>query len=274
MEWIRSQKEIEAELQQIRQSNSNTLVSYDKSITYCQTILEGYRVAVISQGFPDEASEIRFFKNHKPFLLGHLFRCRHLLSFELEFANISGDLQKDIIKAKMLEVNTFLSNHKDMILYVELENQRMDAQYFLRKNRQLYAWPSPIGVSFDPEFSSSHDGLLAHIKGLKGYLEFLHNKLCTPNTLASELKTPIAKIKWTEAKIALTELGFALFYSGAIDHGNTSLKSVMEFLERVTGMDLGDYHHTSIRIRNRSNPTKFMDKLRKTLQNWTVEMDD
>ncbi|NKI28313.1 hypothetical protein HCG49_17310 [Arenibacter sp. 6A1] len=274
MEWIRSQKEIEAELQLITQSHSNTLVSYDKSINYCQTILEEYRVAVISRGFPDEASEIQFFKNHKPFLLGHLLRCRHQLSFELEFANIPGDLQNDIIKGKMLEVNTFLSNHKDIILYLELENQRLDAQYFLRKNRQLYASPSSIGVSFDPEFSTAHDGLLAHIKGLKGYLEFLHNKLRTPNTLVSELKTPIAKIKWTEAKIALTELGFALFYSGAIDHGNTSLKSVMEFLERVTGMDLGDYHHTSIRIRNRSNPTKFMDKLRRTLQNWTIELDE
>mgnify|MGYP003148365954 FL=1 len=94
------------------------------------------------------------------------------------------------------------------------------------------------------------------------------------STIGSASKVVMPEIEWTGSKVALIELGFALYHSGTINHGRASIKSVMQFLEQVTAMDLGDYHHTSIRLRNRTNPTKFVDKLKDSLQKWISEVDD
>src|SRR5690606_11380520 len=128
------------------------------------------------------------------------------------------------IKKKIQEVNSFLADHKDMVLYLELGNENLDPQYFLRKNRELFAHPMRYRSSFDPDFSSARDGQLAHIFGYQGYQGYLNNKLGILPKLDSDLSIQIPPINWTGSKVALTELGFALFYSGAIDHGNASLK--------------------------------------------------
>ncbi|MCM4168397.1 hypothetical protein KCTC52924_01969 [Arenibacter antarcticus] len=271
MDWLRSHIEIKSGLIKIEESFLNKIVSYNKAISYCQNILEQYRSAVVSEGFPDESAEIRFFKNEKPFIMGQLLRFTHQLTFELDFAKIAYASNESIILQKILEVNTFLSHHRDIVLYIELENQELDAQYFLRKNKGFYTYPGPHGFSFDPEFSSSHDGLLAHIVGYQGFLQFLQQKL---NISSSYPNKSLPKIAWTESKVALTELAFALFYSGAINQGKATLKSIIRALEQVTGVDLGDYHHTSVRFRNRSQPTKFMDKLTRSLENWMADLDD
>ncbi|MCM4164046.1 MULTISPECIES: RteC domain-containing protein [unclassified Arenibacter] len=271
MDWLRSQEEIESELHHIERSFLSTIVSYDKVISHCQHILEEYRIAVVSKGFPDEASEIQFFKKDKPYLFGLLLQYTHQLSFELDFPNIPYAGNDDIVNKKIEEVTAFLSSHKDMVLYLELQSKTFDSQFFLRKNRGLFTYPGRHDHSFDSEFCTSHDGLIANIVGYQGFLQFLQQKLSISMPFP---KIPFPNINWTGSKIALTELGFALFYSGAVNHGNASLKSIIQLLEQVTGTDLGDYHHTAIRIRNRSHPTKFMDKLKISLQNWMANLDE
>jgi hypothetical protein len=113
--------------------------------------------------------------------------------------------------------------------------------------------------------------LIANIIGYQGFLQFLQHKLSTSIPYP---KIPLPQINWTGSKIALTELGFGLFYSGAVNHGNASLKSIIQLLEQVTGTDLGDYHHTAIRIRNRTHRTKFIDKLKNSLLNWMANLED
>ena len=274
MDWVRSRSEIESELLQIEQSFRNPIASFDKAISFCQKILEDYRKAVIVHGFPDEASEIRFFKKEKPFLYGLFLKYTHQLSFELDFPSIAYGRNEDVINEKIQDVSAFLSSHKDKVLYLELESQSFDSQYFLRKNQGLFAYPGRPGHSFDYEFCTSLDGLIAQIFGYQGFLKYLQNKLGMSSTIGSASKVVMPEIEWTGSKVALIELGFALYHSGTINHGRASIKSVMQFLEQVTAMDLGDYHHTSIRLRNRTNPTKFVDKLKDSLQKWMSEVDD
>ncbi|MCK0145273.1 RteC domain-containing protein [Arenibacter sp. F26102] len=258
----------------IERSFLNKIVSYDKVISYCQHILEEYRIAVVSHGFPDEDAEIQFFKKDKPFLFGLLLQYNHQLSFELNFPNIPYGGNDDIINKKIEEVTAFLSGHKDMVLYLELQSKTFDSQFFLRKNKGQFTYLCRHDHSFDSEFCTSHDGLIANLVGYQGFLKYLQNKLGMSSTIGSASKVVMPEIEWTGSKVALVELGFALYHSGSINHGRASIKSVMRFLEQVTAMDLGDYHHTSIRLRNRTNPTKFVDKLKNSLQKWISEVDE
>lgn len=273
MEWVIPQVEIESELARIERSFDNRLVAYDKAISYCQRHLEAYRNSVVSHGFPDEISEIRFFKKEKPFLFGQLLKYSYQLTFELEIPNLDSGMGEGVIKKKIQEVNSFLADHKHMILYLELGNENLDSQYFLRKNRNLFVYGIHQRFGFDTSFNSSHDGLLADILGYRGFLGYLNNKLGKVSGSVPEPIIPVPAINWTGSKVALTELGFALYYSGAIGHGNTGLKTIMKFLEQASGIDLGDYHHTSIRLRNRSNPTKFLDRLQDSLKKWITDLD-
>lgn len=273
MDWVKSHTEIESEILQIEQSFFNPLVSYNKIITFCQKTLEEYRGKVTVNGFPNEASEIQFFKKDKPFLYGLLLQYNHQLSFELDYPNIAYGMNKDIVNEKIQEVIAFLTSHKDMILYLELESKTFDSHFFLRKNRELVACPGHHYHGFDSEFCTSHDGLIAQILGYQGFHKYLQNKLGISGLHGPDSNRNLPKMQWTGSKVALTELGFALYHSGVINHGNASLKTVMRFLEQLTSMDLGDFHHTSIRLRNRSNPTKFVDKLKNSLLNWMSELD-
>src|SRR5690554_2634732 len=152
MEWVIPQVEIESELARIEQSFDNRLVSYDKAISYCQWHLETYRNSVVSHGFPDEISEIRFFKKEKPFLFGMLQKYTHQLDFELDYPSFGRD--ETIIKGRMKKVSLFLSAHRDLILYLELGHGHLDPQYFLRKNRNSTSLHGPMGFSFDPGYST------------------------------------------------------------------------------------------------------------------------
>lgn len=271
MEWVLPQDKIKKELLYLEQASGNKLINFDRAISYCQKMLEQYRMEVASQGFVDEAEEIRFFKREKPFLFGLLQKYTHQLTFQLDYST-SGKSQERI-EQKMVEINSILSLHKDLILYLELGHEHMDPQYFLRKNRYNNTIHTGMEFSFDPRFSTSHDSLVAHIFGYQGFYTYLEKQLEAILPSGHDIAT-FPKIAWTSSKTALTELGFALYYSGAIGHGNTGLSTIMQFLEQASGLDLGDYHHTSIRLRNRSNPTKFLDRLHDSLKKWMEDLDN
>lgn len=271
MEWVLPQDKIKAELFQLERSGENKLVNFDRAISHCQKILEKYRNEVVSHGFVDEAEEIRFFKREKPFLFGLLQKYTHQLTFELDFPAFSKSRER--IEQKMDEINSILSLHKDLILYLELDHEHLDPQYFLRKNRYNNTLHRGVEFSFDPGYSTFHDGLVAFIFGYQMFYTYLEKQLEALLPSGHPMAS-LPKLAWTGSKTALTELGFALYYSGAIGHGNTGLSTIMQFLEQASGLDLGDYHHTSIRLRNRSNPTKFLDKLQDSLKKWMEDLDN
>lgn len=75
----------------------------------------------------------------------------------------------------------------------------------------------------------------------------------------------LQNVQWTGTKIELIELMYALLLKGSINNSQIKLKELAEIFEKFFQVDFGDYFHTFSEIKNRKNPTLFIDNLRKAL---------
>ena len=84
-----------------------------------------------------------------------------------------------------------------------------------------------------------------------------------------------SKLFWTGNKTDLIELIYALHSSGAVNSGTADIKEMASACEQMFNIDLGDYYRTFLEIRSRKmNQTKFIDKLKNSLENKMLDSDE
>lgn len=74
----------------------------------------------------------------------------------------------------------------------------------------------------------------------------------------------------------LIELIYALHAFKAFDDGSSEIKVIVRIFENTFGIDLGDFYHTYLELRNRkNNRTKFLDLLKDSLiKKWTNKKEN
>ena len=272
MDFLITEDELKNEIRKIEKTFLNKNAAYFEVIQYCRSILETYRKEIYLNGFPDIPSEILFFKEQKTFPLTYQIYYENLLSIELEISSIGETSRLKFIRKKIQKINTFLTAHKNFLLYIALNQEYLDEIYFTRKYFSKDHIANYNQYERDPLFSSSHDLLFSELNARNFLLEYLNKLFQDKQTSSIAFEEPV-KINWTSSKVALTELIYALQVSGAINNGNTTLKELMVIFETLTGLDLGDYPHTFLRLRGRSEPLKFIDKMRNSMLEYMEELD-
>lgn len=82
-------------------------------------------------------------------------------------------------------------------------------------------------------------------------------------------------LSWTISKTALTELIYALYSKSVFNNGNADIKQIAQSFEAFFNIDLGDFYHTYLELKNRKiNRTKFIDSLREGLIQKMEEEDE
>jgi len=272
MDFILTKAELEGGIQKIEQTSQKRIVIYNQVIGFCQKILEDYRRGIRLEVFEEISSEIRFFKEQKQHPQSNLIFYHNLLRYELELPYQEGPRRKYILR-KIEEINNFFLSQIDFIKYLELEQDYMDEFYFTRKFNDKKCHSNRI-YDRDPNFSTSHDLLLSEVKAQRLFLLFLQSKLLEMDHPSEKVVEEGTRFQWTSSKVALTELIYALYHSGTINNGKISLKELVEKLEKIMEIKLGDYHHTFLRLRARSEPVKFIEKLRNDLFERMQELDE
>lgn len=84
---------------------------------------------------------------------------------------------------------------------------------------------------------------------------------------------PKTRLTWTGSKVELVELIYAWETAGCFNHGHGNIKEIAVYIEVVFNIDLGDYYHTFLEMRNRVKRTAFLDKLITVLNNRMDEVD-
>jgi hypothetical protein len=83
-----------------------------------------------------------------------------------------------------------------------------------------------------------------------------------------------SKLNWTESKVALIELIYAIHSTGAVNRGVTDIKLLSDVFEQIFHIDLGDRYRAFIEIRARKKErTKFIDYLKESLIHRMEETD-
>jgi hypothetical protein len=115
----------------------------------------------------------------------------------------------------------------------------------------------------------AHNKLIAHLKR-----EILKLDNIPMKTAQSHGKRANRKLFWTAHKVDLIELIYALYSSGAINRGAANINDIAGSFEMLLGTDLGDFYGTYSEIRARKiRRTKFMDKLRESLDRHMLNLD-
>lgn len=271
MDSIITEEEFEHEVRNIEKRCQKKIIGYIEVITFCRRLLEEYRKKIRGNGFRDTDSEVHFFRHQKQIPQTHLIFYGYLQAFDLENQKIAEPFEKKNIDCELEKLNLFFRTHLEFIRYLDLDENYLDKYYFTRKyNDKIFFGEREYYR--DPEFSTSHDLLLSQIRANQLYLSFLQQRLDGTVKL-KPLSSGKGKLQWTSSKVALTELIYALHHSGAINNGNVSLKEMVHDMENHFGVELGDYHHTFLRLRERAEPVKFIDKLRKGLSERMEELD-
>ena len=69
------------------------------------------------------------------------------------------------------------------------------------------------------------------------------------------------------SKSALTELGYAIYAAGVVNNGNADIRDIMNGLQNLFGVELGDYYRTYIALKNRKKErTSFLKHLADCLE--------
>jgi len=250
------------QLQDIEQSEWHTIKQSRKAIVMCRKTLSDLKKEVVKKGFDSIDQEINFFKTSKQAPLSNLIYYLECYTFETQFPKIDKREQQKFITKTKYKIQTFFTRHLDFVDYIEQEHSHLDTWYFTRQNNNELKIIPTQDYTFDTDFNTSHDILLGRLRAYKRFIDYLERRSDNQEQKNTENLSEQYNLKWTSSKTALTELIYALYYSRAINHGNTDKKDIAIAFQKLFNFELGDFYKTLSEIKSRKKSrTRFLDEL-------------
>ncbi len=258
-------------MKSINQSKEDSVIKIKKAIGISSLALTDLRKFIVDNKFKNKQEEIHFFKHIKPPVYAKFLYYSKLLKIECNRPTSTINFQKQYLELSLVCLEKYFANNSVFYKYNRLKLTEMDDKYFLRGCKEVPQSTNDLHFLIDKEFSTCHDGtkakIMAHemlIDYIKSDLEELENLKSSINTTTNESKK--YELQWTESKIALVELIYALHSSGAINKGIADIKKLAKCFEEVFNIELGEYYRTYLEIRNRKiDRTKFLDSIKESL---------
>ncbi|WP_350288965.1 RteC domain-containing protein [uncultured Croceitalea sp.] len=255
-------QELSDELARIESITTDVVKKSDLSIVLCRNLLIKLKRHISKIEFESSSKEIAFFKYTKQVPLRNLVYFFELKSFEIHYPNGDDSTKRKYIIRKLKKLNSFFSRNLDFIQYIDQGKTYLDTHYFTREYFNEFNITHARYYFRDPEFSSSHDLLLAKLDANRRLIAYLDVRLKNIGKLNGYKTIPTNQLKWTASKTDMTELAYALKSSRAVNHGQVSIREIIKTLELAFYFKSGDpyQNYGEIRIRKKSR-TKFLDDL-------------
>lgn len=184
---------------------------------------------------------------------------------------------KNYIKNELGKLKIFFDNNLDFYKYYRTNSTYLDHMYFVRGIFEIKLSLDTYYFESDPFFSTSHDFKVAKIIANDLIQVYLEDQLLNIQRGANnhmKNSSLSSGLQWTANKTSLTELIYALHATGVFENGKMDIKRIANFFESIFEVDLGDFYHTYLELKNRKiNKTKFIDILRENLLNKMEEQD-
>ncbi len=264
-------KNLNSQLQAIDLEEADLIKKTQKSIHGIKIALTQLKVFTIQHTFCNEIEEIYFFKKTKPELFSKLIYYVKIFNIESRRPTGSREIQEDYLKHELEKLTFFFSNHLEFYQYYRMDSTYFDDRYFMRGKEDLHLYQDSLMFYVDPDFSTSHDYMVAKIIAndrlevfLKTELDALSIKTNNPNWgQAGHMCNNL--IQWTDSKTALVELIYAIYACGSINNGHCEIRELTAFFEHIFNIRLTDIYRTYLEIKVRSTPTKYIDNLKAAL---------
>lgn len=229
---------------------------------------------VQKSGFESVDDEIRFFKYQKPTIVAKLIYYNTIYKIETRKPYGAKDVRKYLNK-ELKKLKRFFDRNLEFYKYYRSNNSYVDEKFFVRGKHDIKLWLDTYYFESDHTFSTSHDYKVAKIMANDLIQVYIEDQLHKNNIEQIDFLTDLSRLNWTGSKAAMIELIYALHSQGVINNGNIDIKVITKTFERAFNVDLGDFYHTYLELKNRKvNRTKFLDSLRDGLIRKMDEQDD
>jgi len=268
---LKLNKDLDKQLQIIDIEETNIITKAQKSIKSLKSTFTELKSFVLNYSFVDEAEEIHFFKKIKPELFSKLIYFTKVYNIESRRPSGSLELQEKYLRHELEKINTFFNNHLQFYQYYRMNSTFLDDKCFLRGKEDLHLFHDSLIYFVDPDFSTSHDCMVAKIMSndmlevfLNAEIENLSIKINNPNWVqVGGLGN--STLQWTDTRTALIELIYALHASGSINNGQAEIRELSAFFEQAFNVRITDIYRTFLELKSRNTQTKYIDNLKTNL---------
>lgn len=273
-------KELDYNLDFLEKETEGVLEKAEESIRVTKRALKQIKILFLRKKLIPKNEEILFFKNVKPYVFSKLIYYVKLFSIESKRPRSSNKSQVKYFNNHIDRLQNYFNDNLEFYHYFRRGAIFLDEEYFIRGKADIRLFPDSLSFFIDDKFSTSHDTTVATIMAydmLIIYLKREIDKLENNNSMETNINAfkKQSKLFWTGNKTDLIELIYALHSSGAVNSGTADIKEMASACEQMFNIDLGDYYRTFLEIRSRKmNQTKFIDKLKNSLENKMLDSDE
>ncbi|NDV81621.1 RteC domain-containing protein [Bacteroides sp. 51] len=214
----------------------------------------------ISYQFKDENEEIFFFKYLKPQLVSQLIYHCQVYNIEMNYPISGVHNQREYLNRELENLQDYIDRRPEFYSYYRLGATHNDVSYFTRDKLIMgRQYLEPKMSEREPRYSTNGDykraKLLAN-EQLEVLLKTRLNELEKPHNEEQQLS-------WATKKTYLIELLYALDSFHAF--GKIPLKRIVYVIQKLLGIDLGNISSAFAEMRERNEPTPFLDGLKDAL---------
>lgn len=268
-------------LQNIYLEENDIFIKASQAVNLLENVFGSLKSYISNYSFKNENEEISFFKEVKPQLFSKLIYYRKIYNIEIMRPNGSHEIQQIYLKSELDRLKNFFDKNLDIYKYYRTGCCHLDKYYFLRGKPDIQLNLDSFYFERDPIFSTGFDFKIAKILANEMLSIYLNEELVKLETYpiqsrhSQETYFSMVKLTWTGKKAELVEQIYAWEGIGCFNNGNVNIKELTEYIEYVFNINLGDYYHAFLEMRDRKGSrTSFLDKLIKLLNDRMDEADN
>ncbi len=270
-----------AKIKLVEVANLSELQNVINGIHISRSYLQTLRKLVRDKVFDKIDDEIYFFKNQKPYVYGRLKFFVNLHKYISEKPEASIKKQRKFILENLNKIDQRKKANLDFEKYYLQNQTQLDKYFFVRGKDTLELISDTSHYYTDPEFSTSHDNMVARIiaselliNHYNAELDVLRRKELYVNEEETN-QYPLQSFSWSGSKTDLVELIYALQASKTIRNGKVDIKQMAQVSEKLFNINLGNFYRTYLEIRERKKErTQFLNHLKISLESKMNEDDN
>ncbi len=225
--------------------------------------------------FVEPNSEVAFYKEISPAFYSLLIYYVRLLTIAAKIIP-SGDKAKKTISKEMRRIERYYEAQKKVRRYFLLNESSQDLQLFT-----LASSFSPMTIYedacvADQDLCTPTGLIFARFMAYEKLHDLLHRHLISFKDSGRQQvsRATAFGVQWTDKKVHLQELIYALAYSHSINNGNIDVKALARVFETLFKVDLSNIYRAKQDMYTRKNASAYLDFLRKCFKDGIDEADD
>lgn len=267
------QEQLKAKLFQIETETNNPLKAAKRAFSAARDVVARMQEYISGYTFKDRQEEIRFYKEVEPSFHALLIYYARLYRIERSKPVGSKGIIKAFFEEELNKIYLFFRENEDFYKYYRSGADFMDDTFFIPDGDTSEIVIDEYSCIIDTQTCTVLGYKAACIKAFEKLQVYLNGQLAQAEGLSNSQPTG-SNCKWTGSKVALTELMYALVYSGMINNGQIQVKELAELLETIFQINLGNYYRTRQEMYSRKETASFLELLMKRFRQGMDEADE